>query len=157
MEEDEIVEEQEDDYEQSQDISDAQAEQYESVQPRSSREDNMFTWFRDIVKQNKPFRLSKVGNLNNAEIGEHVISMRDAMNLAHLGHLFNHHTFGNYFATRAKITSATSMSRKGWLVETSISQRKIRERNKNSSGTGEKQKWRLFSKKETQPQAEAAV
>jgi hypothetical protein len=156
MEEDEIIEDAEDDYEQSQDISDAQADQYESVQPHRTQEDSLYNWFWRVVKLNKPFRLAKVGNLSNAEIGDHIISMRDSMNLAHLGHLFGHHTFGNYFATRSKIISATSMSRKGWFMETSISQKRVRERNKQSSGTGEQKKWRLFNKKET-PQPEAAV
>ena len=146
--EDEIIDEAEDEFEQSQDISDGQLEQYNSYQQKS--EQNLYHWFWKVVRLNKPFRLAKVGNLTNPEIGEFGVSMRDAMNLAHLGHLFGHHKFGNYFATKSKITAATSMSRKGWFMDLSISQKKVRERAKTSS-SADKQKWRLFNKEKTQP------
>ena len=51
--------------------------------------------------------------------------------------LFRHHTFGNYFATRSKIVSATSMARKGWFMDLSISQKKVRERAKSNSSSSE--------------------
>lgn len=155
IDEEEIIDESEDAFEQSQDIGDAQEDQYDSIQPKKTQESDLYNWFWKVVKLNKPFRLAKVGNLNNQEIGEHIISMRDAMNLAHLGHIFHHHKFGNYFATRSKIIAASSMSRKGWFMDLSISQKKVRERQKQSSSSGEKQKWRLFNKKET-PVPEAA-
>ena len=151
--EDEIIDEAEDEFEQSQDISDGQLEQYNSYQQKS--EQNLYHWFWKVVRLNKPFRLAKVGNLGNKEIGEFGISMRDAMNLAHLGHIFRHHKFGNYFATRSKIISATSMSRGGWFMDLSISQKRVRERAKKSSSGDDKQKWRLFNKKNKEPQAEA--
>jgi len=144
--EDEIQDEANDEYEQAQDISDGQYDAYETTSPQAKQEQSLYNWFWKVVRLNKPFRLAKVGNLNNAEIGEHGISMRDAMNLAHLGHIFRHHKFGNYFATRSKITAATSMSRKGWFMDLSISQKKVRERSKQTSSSQEKQKWRLFNR-----------
>lgn len=148
--EQEIVDEAEDQFEQSQDIVDSQEEAYEQTSPQARTAQDLYSWFWKVVRLNKPFRLAKVGNLSNAEIGDHIISMRDAMNLAHLGHLFNHHKFGNYFATRSKIIAATSMSRKGWFMDLSISQKKVRERSKNpSSNTEQKQKWRLFNRQKT--------
>jgi len=146
IDEEEIIDEAEDEYEQGQDMSDQQLDAYPTAKPETTAQ---YNWFWRVVRLNKPFRLAKVGNLNNPEIGEFGISMRDAMNLAHLGHLFGHHKFGNYFATRSKIVSATSMARKGWFMDLSISQKKVRERTKNASSSGEKQKWRLFNKKNT--------
>jgi len=144
IDEEEIVDEAEDEYEQGQDISDQQLDAYPTSKPETTAQ---YNWFWRVVRLNKPFRLAKVGNLSNPEIGEFGISMRDSMNLAHLGHLFRHHKFGNYFATRSKIVSATSMARKGWFMDLSISQKKVRERAKSSLAQ-DKQKWRLFNRKE---------
>jgi len=146
--EQEIVDEAEDEYEQGQDISDSQLDAYPQAKPETTAQ---YNWFWKVVRLNKPFRLAKVGNLSNQEIGDFGISMRDSMNLAHLGHLFRHHKFGNYFATRSKIVSATSMARKGWFMDLSISQKKVRERNKKATSSGEKQKWRLFKGKNQEP------
>ena len=154
MEEEEIMEEAEDEYEQSQDISDGTMDAYENTSPQQREDSNaQYTWFWKVVGLNKPFRLAKVGNLSNMEIGEHGVSMRDAMNLAHLGHLFNHHKFGNYFATRSKIIAASSMARKGWFMDLSISQKKVRERSKQQSSTQGDKKWRLFKGKNTETTA----
>ena len=151
IDEEEIVDEAEDEYEQGQDISDQQLDAYPTAKPETTAQ---YNWFWRVVRLNKPFRLAKVGNLTNPEIGEFGVSMRDSMNLAHLGHLFGHHKFGNYFATRSKIVSATSMARKGWFMDLSISQKKVRERAKgNSSSSGETKKWRLFNKKEKEQEA----
>jgi len=153
MEEDyeELMDQAEDEYEQSQDMQDAQLEQYESTStyPQAKPEQSIYNWFWKVVRLNKPFKLAKVGNLNNKEIGEFGISMRDSMNLAHLGQLFHHSKFGNYWATRAKITSATSMAKGGWFMDLSISQKKVRARERRSSSSGEN-KWRIFNKNKNQ-------
>jgi len=147
--EEEIGDESMDEFEQGQDLSDEQLQSYETTSPQQRQETTaQYNWFWKVVGLNKPFRLAKVGNLSNPEIGEFGISMRDSMNLAHLGHLFGHHKFGNYFATKSKIVSATSMARRGWFMDLSISQKKVRERSKTSSASSEnKQKWRLFKGK----------
>ena len=148
IDEEEIQDEAEDEFEQSQDLSDEQLESYETTSPQLKQETNaQYNWFWKVVGLNKPFRLAKVGNLTNPEIGEYGVSMRDCMNLAHLGHIFRHHKFGNYFAIKSKITAATSMARKGWFMDLSISQKKVRERAKSTSSSAEKQKWRLFKGK----------
>jgi hypothetical protein len=151
---DNAIDELEEEYEQNQDISDAQLDSYEGATfPQPKQESNLYNWFWKVVRLNKPFKQAKVGNLNNTEIGQHGVTMRDAMNLAHLGHLFHHHKFGNYFATRAKIISATSMAKGGWFMDLSISQKKVRERAKKSSPLTPA-KWRLFNKKGNQNQEE---
>jgi len=141
----ELVDEADDEYEQGQDMQDAQLEQYEATYPQQKKEQSIYNWFWRVVRLDTPFKLAKVGNLNNKEIGEHGISMRDAMNLAHLGQIFHHKKFGNYFATRSKIIAASSMSKQGWFMDLSISQKKVRERARKSSSSGE-QKWRIFNR-----------
>jgi len=154
IDEEEITEEVEDEFEQGQDLSDEQLEAYETTSPQQRQETNaQYNWFWKVVGLNKPFRLAKVGNLSNQEIGEFGVSMRDSMNLAHLGHIFRHNKFGNYFATKSKIIAATSMARKGWFMDLSISQKKVRERAKSGSSSSEnKQKWRLFKGKNQEAQ-----
>lgn len=147
MDYDEIIDESEDDFEQAQDLQDAQIEQYEATYPTPKKDDSIYNWFWRVVRLNKPFKLAKVGNLSKQEIGDHIISMRDAMNLAHLGQTFHHSTFGNYWATRAKIISASSMAKAGWFMELSISQKKVRERKKRPLTDAT---WRMFKKKNTQ-------
>jgi hypothetical protein len=149
--ENDIQESAQDEFEQGQDISDGQLEQYESTYPQAKQEQSKFTWFWKVVGLNKPFRLAKVGNLNSTEIGPHIIPMRDAMRLAHLGHLFHHHKFGNFFATHSKITAASSMAKGGWFMEMSIQEKRIRGREKKGSSSSGEQKWRLF--KRNNPQA----
>ncbi len=144
----EELDEAEDEFEQGQDLQDAQLEQYEATFPQAKVEPSIYTWFWRVVRLNKPFKLAKVGNLDKQEIGEHLVSVRDSMNLAHLGHVFGHSVFGNYFATRAKIVSATSMAKKGWFMDLSISQKKVRERARKSSSN--QQGWRMFKKKNQQ-------
>jgi|TARA_Y100000034_G_scaffold34720_1_gene42632 hypothetical protein len=141
--EEELLDETEDQFEQGLDLQEGQIDQFEAATvPQLKEQDSLYNWFWRVVRLDKPFKLAKVGNLNSQEIGDHIISMRDAMNLAHLGHIFKHKTFGNYFATRAKIISATSMAKGGWFMDLSISQKKVRERKKPSAT--QQQKWRLF-------------
>lgn len=149
MEEDyeELIDDQEDEFEQSQDISDGQLSQYESTYPQAKEEQSKYNWFWKVVNLNKPFKLSKVGNLTNPEIGPARTTMRDSLSIANLGHTFHHHKFGNFWATNAKIISATSMAKNGWLVERSITQTKERTRKKSSSISPGSEKWRLFNKK----------
>jgi len=143
-----LVDDTEDDFEQSQDLQDAQQEQLEATYPQLKEKPDIYQWFWKVVRLDKPFKLAKVGNLNKAEIGEHGVSMRDSLNLAHLGQIFHHGIFGDYWATRSKIISASSMAKGGWFMELSISQKKLRERTRKKSSQ-QQEKWKLFGKKNT--------
>jgi len=146
------VDDLEDQYDHEQDLQDLQDSQLDSygTVPSKKEQQTLYTWFWKVVRLGEQFRLAKVGNLSYQEIGDHGISVRDCMNLNYLGQIFGHEGFGNYFGNRAKIISATSMSKKGWFMDLSISQRKVRER---ARATTPEQKWRLFKKKETSKQA----
>ena len=146
----ELVDEQEDEFEQSQDLQDGQVDAYESGSsyPQAKQEQSLYNWFWKVVRLNKPFKLAKVGNLSTTEIGAAKTTMRDTLHIANLGHTFHHHKFGNFWATNAKIISATSMAKNGWFMDLSISQRKIRERQKRGSTPEGQKKWRLFQGKQ---------
>ena len=142
----EIIDEIQDGLDTGTDIQDSQLDAYEgSTTPESQEKQSIYTWFWKVVKLQDPFKIVKVGNLSNTEVGETDVSVRDCMNLAHLGTVFKHNTFADYFNARAKITSATSMAKKGWFMDLSISQKKVRERTKASSSGQER--WKMFNRK----------
>lgn len=140
-----IVDETEDNFDQSQDLQDAQYEQLEATFPQAKKEESIYNWFWKVVRLDNPDKSVKVGKLSKQEIGDHIISVRDALNLAYLGNIFKHKTFGQYWATRSKIISSSSMAKDGWFMDLSISQKKVRERARKKTSDGE-QKWRMFKK-----------
>ena len=142
----EALDEAEDEIEENQDMRDMQMDSYSGNYPTETQKDTLYNWFWKVVRLKKPFQLVKVGNLSKEEIGLHEISIRESMNLWVLGHIFHHPFFGNYFATRAKINAVTSMAKKGWFMDLSISQKKVRAREK-SRQISEQQGWRVFKKK----------
>ena len=143
----EEIDEVEDDVDQSQEFQDNQIDQLEYSVASPKEQNNLYTWFWKVVGLLDQSKLSKVGNLSSSEIGEHGISVRECMNLHFLGKTFGHEKFGEYFENRAKIISATSMSKKGWLMDLSISQRKIRARQRESSSQQQNKKWNMFGNK----------
>ena len=129
---DEQLDELDDEIDQGQELSDAQLEQY-GLAPQKEQS-NLYNWFWKVVQlKDESLEVVKVGNLFGTEIGEHGFSVRECLNLATLGSIFGHPTFGKYFENKAKIIVSTSMARRGWFMDLSISQRKIRARQKDSS------------------------
>lgn len=143
----EQLDEVEDQYDDSQDLNENTLDQYETYSQQKEKSD-LFNWFWKVTRLKDTFRLVKTGNLFSTEIGDNIISVRDAMNLANLGRIFHHDKFGEYWDSRAQIISATSMARKGWFMDLSISQKKVRDRVRpGSSSSGGQGKWNMFTKK----------
>ncbi len=140
---DELLEEAEDELEDSEEIREGQMDSFGTF-PEQEQRESIFNWFWRVTRLKEPFELAKVGNLSNAEIGPHPISVRDAMNLKMLGDTFHHPIFGKYFSELGKIVSASSMAKSGWFMDLSISQKKVRERKRQNKG---EQQWRVFGKK----------
>jgi hypothetical protein len=140
-----MIDETEDNYDTSVDVQDSQLDQYSTFSMEKEKSD-LYSWFWRVVGLMKPFKLIKVANLNNVELGEPGISIRDSMNLAHLGTIFKHHKFAQYWANRAKVISVSSMAKKGWFMDLSISQRRIRERQREQTDVAKK-KWGMFKKR----------
>jgi len=152
-----LVDDAEDQYEDSQDLAEDQLGISESSLLAARKENSdIFNWFWKVAKLGKidkdpdedkdSLKLVKVGNMDKHEIGEHGISVRDSLNLAMLGGIFHHAKFGEYWKNRAIITSASSMSKQGWFMDLSISQKKVRERSKRGQPLTAK-KWRMFNRK----------
>lgn len=151
----EVIDEVDDQIDEGNEIREGQLESYDTLSPQAKEQQNLYTWFWNVVKLDKPMRVVRVGNLNNTEIGDMNITVRDALNLHQLGKTFHHPTFGNYFAHLGKIITTTSMSRKGWFMDLSISQKKVRERSRHGmTSSGEKRSWMkgIFTRKDITPQ-----
>lgn len=144
-----VLDETQDQYDAAGELQDAQLDNYEASLPSAKEQSSIYTWFWKVARLKKPTQIIKVGNLDKAEIGDHGVSVRDAINLSNLGHIFHHETFGDYWAQRAVTNSASSMAKKGWFMDLSISQKRVRERQKGSSPLT-KQKWRMFNRNQQQ-------
>jgi len=105
-----------------QDISEDQ--QFGSY-PGSSVRDSIFTFFSRILGLKDS---SKVANLDRRELGMLDLSVRNCEFLAGLGLLLHNKSYNEFFMRKAEITLATSMSKKGWLPELVVSQKKFSQR-----------------------------
>ena len=146
MEEDEYVDavDEADDYQDSAlDIQDAQVDQYEQYPSGPKATENILTWFWKIVGLKDS---TKVANLTDTEVGAAPLTVRGLQRLALVSQYLNEDGVQKFFKDDAEIVLATSMSRKGWLVEQSISTKKQTTRARTRSAG--QQQWRLFQKKQ---------
>jgi hypothetical protein len=112
-----------------QDLQDQQAESlgYSNAPPRES----IFTFFRHILGIKDS---SKVANLDRRELGMLDLSVRNSEHLANLGIMLHNKSYNEFFMNKAEITLATSMSKKGWLPELVVSQKKFTQRSVQPMG-----------------------
>ena len=71
---------------------------------------------------------SKVSNLDKRELGMLDLSVRNCEYLAQLGTMLSNKSYKDFFMNKAEITLATAMSKKGWLPELVVSQKKFSQR-----------------------------
>ena len=134
-----------DDNDTSHDLQDSQLAQYEAATyPQQNEKSDLFAWFWKVTRLKKPFELIRTGNLSKHEIGDSKVSIRDSMHLSQLSEVCGHDLLAKYFRNFAGVTSASSMSHKGWFMDLSISQKRVRERTKHDGMTPERKK--LFSR-----------
>jgi len=100
---------------------DQQFGSYPDITPKES----IFTFFRHILGIKDS---SKVANLDKRELGMLDLSVRNSEHLAGLGYMLHNKSYGDFFMRKAEITLATSMSKKGWLPELVVSQKKFSQR-----------------------------
>ena len=108
------------DYAQEQQFGD-QFGQYPDAAPKES----IFTFFRHLLGIEDS---SKVANLDKRELGMLDLSVRNSEHLAWLGGALHNKAYSDFFMKKAEITLATSMSKKGWLPELVVSQKKFTSR-----------------------------
>ena len=99
-------------------------QQFGQYQNQPGRE-SIFTFFRHILGIKDS---SKVANLDKLELGRLDLSVRNCEYLAKLGNMLHNKSYNDFFMQKAEITLATSMSKKGWLPELVVSQKRFSSR-----------------------------
>lgn len=93
--------------------------------PEMTPKESIFTFFRHILGIKDS---SKVANLDRRELGMLDLSVRNCEHLANLGSMLHNSSYEKFFMSKAEITLSTSMSKKGWLPELVVSQKKFSQR-----------------------------
>lgn len=107
--------------------TEAQKEAFDESPTYSPKED-LYSFFWKVVKTTDS---TKVANLDpKTELGLLNMTVRDCQNIKLLAETLGHKGFGNFFGGRAEIILATSASKKGWLLESAITQRKFTSKEK---------------------------
>lgn len=114
--------------------------------PQKRKQESLYTLFNRVWKSPDS---SKVGNLNNVELGKFpLMTVRDSQYLALLGYTLKHKKFANFFRHAGEITLSTSASKKGWFTELFVSQKKFTSRASSHGAATDssqaKKKWSLF-------------
>lgn len=87
--------------------------------------ESIFTFFSKLLGITDS---SKVANLDKRELGMLDLSVRNCQYLANLGVLLHNQSYNTYFMSKGEITLRTSMSKKGWLPELVVSQKRFSQR-----------------------------
>lgn len=128
MDKEEIEQYQQDVSEVQEDMVEMQEEAITDV-PTQKRNLDLYSLF-DKVRTTSDS--TKVGNLKNREIGELNITVRDAQRISLIAKTFHHEKFSNFYRQLAEITTATSASRDGWLVELFVTNKKFSSKTRSS-------------------------
>lgn len=102
-----------------------QEEQQFGSYPNAIPRDSIFTFFRHILGLKDS---SKVANLDKRELGMLDLSVRNSEHLGKLGYMLHNKSYGDFFMNKAEITLATSLSKKGFLPELVVSQKRFSQR-----------------------------
>jgi len=87
--------------------------------PTAEKKDSTLVLFRELIKSDNS---SKFGNLENKELGVPSVSVRDQMAIANYLDAEGLTLIGDYFRKKAEITFATSLSRRGKLIDNIVTQ-----------------------------------
>ena len=88
-------------------------------QPSLTQKDNIFKFFRQILKLPDS---TKVANLQDIEVGKMHLSMRSYKELTVYAKAENLNVVSLYLNAKAEIMASTSMGRKGFFLQTSVTQ-----------------------------------
>ena len=87
--------------------------------PEPEKKDGIFKFFRDVLKFPESWR---VGNLKDQEIGQSKLSIRSYLELSQYAEKEGLNDIASYFTDRANIVAATTMGRKGFFLQTAVTQ-----------------------------------
>jgi hypothetical protein len=96
--------------------------------PTPEKKDSTLVLFRELIKADNS---SKFGNLDMTELGKPSVAVRDQLDIANYLDAEGLTTIGNYFRKKAEITFATSLSKKGKLIDNIVTQ--IKKEQKSSA------------------------
>lgn len=117
--------------------------------PQQKEKDDLFSLFGKVWKTPDS---SKVSNLSNQELGMLPVSVRQNLYLSLLGTTLKHKDFAKFFKATAEITLATACSKKGWLPELFVSQKKFSSKTSSRAMRlpEKKSKWNIYGKNKQQ-------
>jgi hypothetical protein len=104
----------------------------------------------------------KVSNLQNNELGNWNLTVRDCKRIALISKTFHHPGVAQFFEKQSLIITDSAMSRNGWFTELFVTSKRYAARESSSSvksspspSSSKKSKWKIFSNQESQkPQEE---
>jgi len=109
-----------------------------SISPE--KKDSTLVLFRELIKAPDS---QKFGNLDSKELGTPSVAVRDQMEIANYLDAEGLTRVSDYFRKKAEITFATSLSKKGKLIDNIVTQ--IKKEQKSSASSGEIKKG-MFAK-----------
>ena len=139
-------------------IDDAEDEMDDMEQQRDDRDESEFFGDRAMPKEDyslyrlfddirKSDNSLKVANLQVSELGNPIVTVRDALFLAKLGEMTNHIGWAEFWKHQAEMTDASSMSKKGWFTELLVSSKRFTNKTTNPGFSPlllQKSRWNLF-------------
>jgi len=107
--------------------NEAQEEYAEDNSPTYAKADDLYSLFWKTININDS---SKVGNLDNKELGMLDISVRDCQHIANTAKILGETQFANWMTEQAQIILRTSSSKKGWLAELFVTAKRFASKEK---------------------------
>jgi len=98
--------------------------------PSPEKKDNMFKFFREVLNLKESW---KVGNLKDEEIGKSRLGVRAYLELARYAKAEELDLISEYFTDKADIVAAPTLGRKGFFLQTAVTQIKKEQKLKESS------------------------
>lgn len=120
---------------------DTQEDYIEDNSPTYSKSEDLYSLFWKTIQHKDS---SKLGNLNEKEIGMLNMSVRDCQHIAYTAYTLGEKDFALWMSNQAQIILKTSASKKGWLTELFVTAKKFASREKklgiNTEGASQKPK-----------------
>ena len=98
--------------------------------PTPEKKENIFKFFGEILKLKESW---KVGNLKDEEIGKSKLGVRAYLELARYAKAEELDLISEYFTDKADIVAAPTMGRKGFFLQTTVTQIKKEQKLKEPS------------------------
>lgn len=126
MEEEESEDQKEEMMEDDMDVQNELAQLEETQYPTPERQESTLKFLKDILGADDRF---KTANLTWEELGKPTFSTRFWLNLSNTcQQLFEMPDVSDYCKLKARVTTDTSLSRDGFMVSTSVTQKRVKER-----------------------------